>query len=80
MISMAPQSIVNDGKLTFHEEIRDGIVYELPFEGNDDDAELLEKSSGLSLLGECEQPYEEPMSCIITGKMTTKKQYLARMY
>ena len=80
MISLAPKSIVNDGKLTFQEEIKDGIVYEIPFDGNDADAELLEKSSGLSLLGECEHPYEEPISCIITGKMTTKKQYLARMY
>ena len=79
-ISQIPKSILDDGKLLFEQPLDDGVVYEIPFDGNDADAELLEKSSGLTLMGECKSPYEEPMSCIITGKKTTKRQYLARMY
>ncbi len=79
-ISQIPKSILDDGRLSFEQPLNDGVVYEMPFDGNDADAEIIEKSSGLTLMGECEQAYEDPMPCIITGKMTTKRQYLAKMY
>ena len=79
-ISQIPKSILEDGRLSFEQPLNDGVVYEMPFDGNDADAEIIEKSSGLTLMGECEQAYEDPMPCIITGKMTTKRQYLAKMY
>ena len=60
--------------------IEDGIVYELAFDGNDADAEILEKTTGLALLGDSVEPYNEPQRCVITGKLTTRKQHLARMY
>ena len=60
--------------------VSDGIVYEIAFDGNDSDAELLEKKTGLTLLGECDESFEEPRKCLVTGKSTTKKQYIARMY
>ena len=60
--------------------IEDGIVYELAFDGNDADAEILEKTTGLALLGDSVEPYLEPRKCAITGKLTTRKQHLARMY
>ena len=60
--------------------IEDGIVYELAFDGNDADAEILEKITGLALLGDSVEPYSSPMPCAITGKLTTRKQHLARMY
>ena len=60
--------------------IEDGKVYELAFDGNDSDAEILEKATGLTFLGDCNEPYNEPKPCVITGRMTTRKQHIARMY
>ena len=60
--------------------VRDGIVYEIAFDGTDSDAEVLEKKTGLTLLGECDESFEEPRKCLVTGNNTTKKQYIARMY
>ena len=70
----------NDGTLSISEPIEDGIVYELAFDGTDSDAEILEKSTGLTLLGEADKPYSEPVPCAITGKPTTSRQHVARMY
>ena len=41
---------------------------------------LAEKITGLALLGDSVEPYSSPMPCAITGKLTTRKQHLARMY
>ena len=60
--------------------VRDGIVYEIAFDGTDSDAEVLEKKTGLTLLGECDESFEEPRKCLVTGNNTSKKQYIARMY
>jgi hypothetical protein len=69
-----------DGKISFNEPINEGIVYEFPFDGNDADAELLERKTGITLLGECNESYNNPLPCIITGKLTIKKYHLSRMY
>jgi prolyl-tRNA synthetase len=60
--------------------IDDGIVYEIAFDGNDSDAEFIERETGLTLLGECDDPFAEPKKCLVTHNPTTKKQYIARMY
>ena len=60
--------------------IENGIVYQIAFEGNDSDAEFLEKKTGLTLLGECDDEFPEERNCIITGKATKKMQHIARMY
>ncbi len=60
--------------------IDDGIVYEIAFDGNDSDAEFIERETGLTLLGECDDPFAEPRKCLVTHNPTTKKQYIARMY
>ncbi len=60
--------------------IESGTVYEIAFEGNDSDAEFLEKKTGLTLLGECDEALPEERNCLITGKATKKKQHIARMY
>ena len=60
--------------------IENGIVYQIAFEGNDSDAELLEKKTGLTLLGECDDEFPEERNCLITGKATKKMQHIARMY
>ena len=60
--------------------IENGIVYQIAFEGNDSDAEFLEKKTGLTLLGECDDEFPEERNCLITGKATKKMQHIARMY
>ncbi|MAV95010.1 MAG: proline--tRNA ligase [Euryarchaeota archaeon] len=61
-------------------DLDQGTVYEVAFDGNDADAEKLEKSTNLTLLGDSFEPYESPRICIITGKETVRKQHLAKMY
>ena len=61
-------------------DLDEGMVYEVAFDGNDADAEKLEKSTNLTLLGDLLEPYEKPRRCIITGKETHRRQHLARMY
>ncbi len=60
--------------------IENGIVYQIAFQGNDSDAEFLEKKTGLTLLGECVDEFPEERNCIITGKATKTMQHIARMY
>ena len=61
-------------------QLDEGHVYEIAFDGNDSDAEVLEKSTGLTLLGECDSPFDDERECVVTGKLTTKRQHIARMY
>ena len=68
------------GILSTKHPIEDGCVYELAFDGSDSDAEILEKSTGLTLLGESDTPFDEPVPCAVTGKPTTRRQHIARMY
>jgi len=70
----------DDDTLIVNEPIVDGFVYELAFDGSDSDAEILEKSTGLTLLGESDTPFPEPTPCAVTGKLTTRRQHIARMY
>jgi len=60
--------------------IEDGKVYEFAFDGNDSDAEVLERATGLTFLGDCIEPFNESRPCAVTGRMTTRRQHLARMY
>ena len=73
-------SMDDKGTLTLDEPVNDGIVYEIAFDGTDSDAEILEKSTGLTLLGEADEPFSNPVPCAITGKLTTRRQHIARMY
>lgn len=65
---------------SLEDEIEEGMIYEIAFDGTDADAEVLEKTTGLTILGECMTPFEYEKTCIVTGKMTTKRNHLARMY
>jgi len=71
---------LDDGTLTSSAPIDDRHVYELAFDGSDSDAEILEKTTGLTLLGEADAPYTEPVPCAVTGRPTTRRQHIARMY
>ncbi len=74
-------SFSRDGdKLAFDEPIQSGYVYEMAFEGNDAEAEIIEKSTGLTFLGNSTSTYSKTKSCVITGQLTHNKVYLARTY
>ena len=62
------------------QEIVDGRIYEVAFDGTDADAEILEKATGLAILGDAMSGYLEDQTCIVSGKKTRRKQHLARMY
>ena len=65
---------------SLNQEIIDGRIYEVAFDGTDADAEILEKATGLSILGDAMSGYADEQICIVSGKKTTRKQHLARMY
>jgi hypothetical protein len=56
------------------------MVYEFAFAGNDAEAEMIEKSTGLSFLGDSTKLYDEETSCIMTGTPTNRRIYLAKTY
>ena len=60
--------------------VEDGIVYEIAFDGNDSDAEFIEKKTGLTLLGVSDNKFPEERPCLVTGKLTSKRSFIARMY
>ena len=71
---------IDDEKWKFSEEIDKGCVYEMPFDGSDAQAQVIEDISGLSFLGEAMQGYQKDKACIVTGNKTKKRVYLARTY
>ncbi len=80
LVKPLPSLVGEEGNLEFTEQFEEGIVYEAAFDGNDSDAEVLEKLTGMTLLGDCDDSFEEPRVCVITGKSTQRRQYIARMY
>jgi len=80
LVKPLPSLVGEEGNLEFAGQIEEGIVYEVAFDGNDSDAEVLEKLTGMTLLGDCEDSFKEPRVCVITGKSTRRRQYIARMY
>ena len=76
---LLPQ-IRNGNKLNFNETIQNDKVYEFAFAGNDAEAEMIEKSTGLSFLGDSTKSYDDEQPCVITGTLTTRRIYLAKAY
>jgi prolyl-tRNA synthetase len=70
----------NDGHWTMKGDIIDGKIYEMPFEGTDAHAEIIEKQTGLTFLGDSVDEYESPIPCHMTGKMTKRRVILAKTY
>ena len=79
-ISDLPSFSVNGDALIFDEPINTDQVYEMAFEGNDAEAEMIENSTGLTFLGNSTNTYSKAKPCVITGKSTHNKVYLARTY
>ena len=66
--------------LTDLENVEDGKIYEIPFDGTDSHAETIERTTGLAFLGDSTDPYNEEKPCLMSGKMTTRRVILAKTY
>ena len=78
-IKKLPKLINEDGwKLS--EKIENDMVYWTAFEGTDSDAEIIERLTGLTFLGESLDDLDSEMECCITGKNTNCKVFLAKTY
>ncbi len=75
-----PELIECDGKWTVEGEIADGVVFEIAFDGSDAEAEIIERTCGLTFLGDAVEAYSEPKPCVITGNNTKRRVWLARTY
>ena len=79
-IKKMPKVEISGSTVSFEKKLEDGFVYEMAFEGNDAEAEMIEKKTGFSLLGESTSPYSERRKCVVTGKLTHNKVFLAKTY
>ena len=60
--------------------VEDGKIYEVAFDGTDSHAETIERTTGLSFLGDSTDPYKEEKPCFMSGKMTKRRVILAKTY
>lgn len=66
--------------LTSLEDVEDGKIYEMAFDGTDSHAETIERTTGMSFLGDATDEYEEERPCFMSGKPTTRRVLLAKSY
>ena len=52
----------------------------MAFTGNDAEAEMIEKETGFSFLGESTTPYAKGRKCVVSGKPTHNRVFLAKTY
>ena len=79
-ITRLPNFSKDGDDLVFDEPIGSNKVYEMAFEGTDAEAEIIEKSTGLTFLGNSTSSYSDSKPCVISGKPTHNRVYLARTY
>ncbi len=79
-IKQMPSIEIVNSNISLETDLEEGFVYEMPFEGNDAEAELIEKETGFSFLGESTTPYSKERKCLVTGKHTTNRIFLAKTY
>ena len=80
VIQSLPEFIETDGEWRMDGDVKDGHIYELPFDGSDAHAEAIERATGFTFLGDSTQPYEDERPCHMSGKPTTRRVLLAKTY
>ena len=80
VINELPQFIEDNETWSMKGEIEDGKIYQMPFEGTDAHAEIIEKATGLTFLGDATEDYDSELPCYMTGKMTKRRVILAKTY
>jgi hypothetical protein len=61
-------------------EVKDGHIYELPFDGTDAHAEAIERLTGFAFLGDSTDEYESERPCHMSGTPTRRRVLLAKTY
>jgi len=79
-IQNLPNFTVDGDKLIFDNSIQTDMVYEFAFAGNDAEAEMIEKNTGLSFLGDSTKLYDKKIPCVMTGTPTNRRIYLSKTY
>ena len=69
-----------NGSWELTEALEEDKVYWMAFNGSDADAEVIEKLTGLSFLGDSLEGLSEEELCCMSGRMTRRMSYLARTY
>ena len=75
-----PEFVQNEGKWEMKGEIIDGKIYQMAFDGSDAHAEVIERLTGLTFLGDATDEFEEEVNCHMSGKPTKRKVILAKTY
>ena len=52
----------------------------MAFKGNDAEAQMIEENTGLVFLGNSTSKYSKPKTCVMSGKPTHNRVYLAKTY
>ena len=68
------------GQLSLAEPVEPGRIYEIPFDGSDAEAAMVEELTGLSFLGDAREPFAKVRKCAVSGKSTKRRVWLARSY
>ena len=80
VIQKLPEFVQNDGKWEMKGEIIDGKIYQMAFDGSDAHAEVIERLTGLTFLGDATDEFESEVNCHMSGKPTKRKVILAKTY
>ena len=79
-IKTLPKFKRDGSTLVFEQDLESGVVYEMAFDGSDAEAEMIEKNTDLSFLGDSTNPFDNEVSCCMTGKKTKRRVFLAKTY
>ena len=80
VIQQLPEFTNNDGKWEMKGEIIDGKIYQMAFDGSDAHAEVVERLTGLTFLGDATDEFDDEVKCHMSGKPTKRKVILAKTY
>ncbi|MDP7373370.1 MAG: hypothetical protein QF588_05745, partial [Candidatus Poseidoniaceae archaeon] len=80
VVIQLPKFTEENGQWRLDGEIEDGKIYEIAFDGTDAHAEIIEKHTGLTFLGDSTNEYNAEKPCHMSGKMTKRRVILAKTY
>ena len=80
VVIQLPKFTEENGQWRLDGEIGDGKIYEIAFDGTDAHAEIIEKHTGLTFLGDSTNEYNAEIPCHMSGKMTKRRVILAKTY
>ena len=80
VIQPLPPFVEENGQWKMDGEVKEGHIYELPFDGSDSHAEIIERSTGLTFLGDSTDEFPDERPCHMSGKLTKRRVLLAKTY